>query len=216
MQHNGGVFSTMKRVIFVLIILFTFSSLFAVDPSFDQKTTPQTLTGYYDTGIYLSVSEYFYENWDNGYGINLDYTDDSNTINTALIAPTSTMLMEPGLQIGTFDLFILFLSYTSAKLTITHDKLVNTTGDEVDWELGVKYTLNNGTSLIDAASRMCLSSDSTLTSNSAQKSIVLNFSSTNTLASIQNGGLYFRLTSGSPVTENGFYESTIQFTLEAL
>ncbi len=206
----------MKKICLFLIILMISSLLFA-EVSSDQKTTPQTLTGYYDTGLYLYVSEFAYENWDNGYGINLDYTDDSNTINTALIAPTSTMLKEPGLQIGTFDLFILFISYTSARLTITHDKLTNTTtGDEVDWELGVKYILNNGASLVDTAARMCLSSDSTLTSNSAQKSIVLNFSSSNSLAAIQNGGLYFRLTSGSPVTENGFYESTIQFTLEAL
>lgn len=210
----------MKKILTILLFSICIFCLFAGNtPANDKKTVEQKISGYIDDITFLSISNFAYDNINEGKGINLNYTDESNTVNRYLITPTSEILTLPGLPIGTFSLIATFTENQSGgRLTITHDKLVNSSDPSVeyDYELGIKYSLNNGNTILDVPAKMCLSRNSTITSISGQKSVVINLPGENGIVSIQDAGIYFRLTKDSIVSVTGQYFSTVTFNLEAI
>ncbi len=209
-----------RKTLIALFLLFSISAAFCASPYDPYKT--QTISGFVDDISYLYVSPFRYEGIvSNGYeGINLDYTDTTND-ERYLIQPTDIALSSPGLQIGTFSILSTFIentSLTSVKLVISHTKLIhssNTTdAGKLDYELGVMYSLSNGSTIGSATAHMCYSTDSSL---SGAKSIEINlWNATTRMASIQDGNIYFRLAKDVTPTIAGQYTSVVTFALEAL
>ena len=156
------------------------------------------------------------------YGINLDYTDDSNPYRF-LIAPTTTALSTPGLEIGTLSAFLTLSQGHSAVLTVVHDRLRNSNSDysnvTVDYELSLVYSINMGSGE-DAisGSRFCLGLDHLTTPlsqiDSNRKMIVdIPYAS---VISIHDAGIYFRMNKDSSVFVPGQYSSSVVFELSVL
>ncbi|MBR2281357.1 MAG: hypothetical protein IJ863_01905 [Spirochaetales bacterium] len=139
-------------------------------------------------------------------GINLDYTD-SNNIYRNFISPTAASCTTPGLQIGTFSALVTFSADANdAVITITHDKLAHTELDNVfvDYELGIDYVVNSGAVLVSRATQICLSSGA----------IVIELPHSNSISSVHDAGIYFRLNKDSSVKIKGQYTSDVHIELE--
>ncbi len=210
----------MKRILLLSLLLI--SSLFIVfAATSDPACRAQMISGFIDDISFLYVTPYRYDSVsDNGYeGINLDYSDTSNTF-YGLIKPTETAFTHPGVVIANFSLLSTFIEAASqgaqnipaVKLTITHDKLLHTTDQtdygKLDYELAVLYTVNGGN---QEYTQYCLC-DTNASNNKIE--IDLNQYAVNNMVSIQNGNIYFRFASGAELTVVGQYESRITFTLE--
>lgn len=207
----------MKRVVLVLLLVFSSFSAYAETDPFKV----QTISGYIDDITYLYVSPFnFGTTVSNGYaGINLDYSDTSNDNpfknQVNLIKPISGNVL--GLQIGSFTVLTTYKSTAIAaiNLVITHTKLLHTTDTsaKLDYELGVLYSVSNG--IVDPQNppaevrEVCLS-----TETSPDNKIVISLLQGTKIAAIQNGYIYFRLKDTATVT--GQYESVVTFSLEAL
>ena len=214
----GGVYNTMKKLIVLLLIVFSMCSLFAVQNSTDPYRM-QTISGFIDDILYLNVSPFLYDGIvQNGYaGINLDHNDSANDFRY-LIQPTpSTPLQYPGLVIGTFSVLVTYknINLSTLKLIVTHNKLVHSNDNSVklDYELAVMYTLNDGSgnqnsAYVDIAA-FCYSEDA-----STNDKIEINLKQGSGVSSIQNANIYFRLKDGDTPTVTGQYYSTIKFSLE--
>ena len=211
----GGVYSTMKKLIILLLIVFSMCSLFAsLNPTDPYRV--QTISGFIDDILYLNVSPFLYDGIvQNGYaGINLDSSDSSNDFRY-LIKPT-TALSSPGLVIANFSVLVTYkhLELSTLKLVVTHTKLIHTNDNSVklDYELAVMYTLNDGSTTQNNAnqnvSKFCYSEDAT-----SNNSIEINLKQTSGVSSIQNGNIYFRLKNNETPTVTGQYYSTIKFSL---
>ena len=188
-----------------LIILFIHLALI---PTFaqDHSYKTQRVFGYIDDIIYLSVSPYKYANTTMGNytGIDLDYNDENNGFRY-LIQPSQN---SPGLQVGSFSILATFaISRKTATLTVTHSKLTlvgSNPAVAVDYELGIKYAISDGTGISNPEPSFCLSTSS----------IVLHI--TSQISTVMDGSIYFRLASGNDnkITEEGQYASTVTFFLE--
>jgi len=173
----------------------------------------------------------------NGYsGINLDYTDDDSTLTytsssgTAIsykymIIPTTERLTDLGLKVSTFTVYVTFTDEQSsgANVIIKHSKLYLKNSDgtldtsvSVDYELGALYAIDDGNEVGDYQQQICLSYDSTLTSLDVERKIVIALTSDQNKASIQDAGLFFRMTNNSFPTTGGQYTSNVVVTLEAI
>ena len=191
-----------KTTLIILFILIALIPAFALEHNY--KT--QRVFGYIDDIIYLSVSTYKYANTTlGGYtGIDLDYEDENNGFRY-LIDPSTT---SPGLQVGSFSILATFaISEKTATLTVTHTKLelVNSNPTvAVDYLLGIKYAISDGTSISNPDPTYCLSTGS----------IELHINSK--ISTVMDGSIYFRLASGNDnkITEEGQYSSTVTFRLE--
>ena len=177
----------------------------------------QTISGYIDDISYLYVSPFRYEDIvATGFaGINLDVNDTSNK-NRTQIAPSTTSLSQPGVQIGTFSVLATYTqssTITSVKLIITHNKLVHTTdpNTELEYELAVLYAIGNGTTTGSETKKYCYS-----TSATSNNRIEIDLSQSSKISAIQNGYIYFRLAKNQTATVAGQYESIVTFAMEAL
>ena len=193
----------MKKILIALFILLTLLPVAALD----HRKTSQRIFGYIDDIMYLSVSTYKYADTTMGSyrGINLDYTDKNNGFRY-LISPQTN---SPGLQIGSFSMLATFaVTQRSARLRVTHTKLVLETDSSVsvDYELGLMYSISNGSSITSPDPAFCLSDGS----------ITLNINSA--ISTVMDGSIYFRLANGdaNKVTEVGQYASTVTFILEVI
>ena len=225
----------MKRMIILFLLLILLSPVFADNtPSSDYQSFVQKIAGYIldneetytEDYTYLYVQEFIDPlgtgTSANGYqGINLDYTDADET----LTYTSSEKLTSLGLKISTFTVYVTFTTEqtSGAKLTISHSRLywkapdgtIDTTIG-VDYELGTLYSIDNGVRISDYTQQICLSAESTLTLLESEKRIIIPLTSTVGRASIQDAGLFFRMTTGSFPTESGQYVSTVTFSLEAI
>jgi len=206
-----------RRLLIILAILLLCLSFvgattaMAGDSNKNPDAIGQTLGGYIEEVFLIDISSPIYT----GEGFNLNVTDESNPYRFQL-APTSTALEAPGLMIGTFSIIT---SKTDIAIKITHTPLILHYDDGssasatewVDWELGVSW-------LVDGQPQvgMCLSSnwnaESSVPENLRKIIIPMNEGD----VYLQNSGLYFRLTSSSPVTKEGRYLSSVIFEVEDL
>ena len=217
----------MKRAILVSILLLV---ILFFGFSLSEKQKGQKLTGFIGVDPYFDlVPESFVSATQDGKkGINLDYADSSNP-HRYLISPTTNILTVEGVRIGQLSLLVSSIGndISSVRLIIEHDQLINqeVPNAKVDYELALKYTLarssvdsnsNSQHTEEDVPPVFCLSSDSENPYvDSSKKSINILFAiSSDSILSIQNAGLYFRLTKDSPVSVQGQYHSTATFTLE--
>ena len=109
---------------------------------------------------------------------------------------------------GSFSILATFaISKKTATLTVSHDKLTlvgSNPAVSVDYSLGIKYAISDGTGITNPDPSFCLSTGS----------IVLHI--TSLTSTVMDGSIYFRLASGNAnkITEEGQYSSTVTFTLE--
>ncbi len=221
MLGDCGVYGRMKRTLLLPLLLI--SSMFTVfAATSDPACRAQNISGFIDDISFLYVTPYKYNNIsDNGYeGINLDYTDTTNSFYN-LIKPTEgAPFSHPGVVIANFSLLSTFVEAAASgaqnipavKLTIIHDKLTHTTDQtdegKLDYELAVLYTVNGGETEYTS---YCYSNESE-TPNKIE--IDLNQYAVNNMVSIQEGNIYFRFANGVAPTVVGQYESRITFILE--
>ena len=194
----------MKKI--VLIAFFILITLLPV-AALDHRQSSQRIFGYIDDIMYLSVSTYRYADtaMGNYVGINLDSEDENNGFRY-LISPAHE---SPGLQIGSFSMLTTFaVQQRAARLTVSHTKLVldSNPSVSVDYELGILYSISDGSKITSPDPAFCLSTGS----------IVLNISST--ISTVMDGSIYFRLATGNEnkVSQAGQYSSTVTFNLEVL
>ena len=195
----------MKRMILILIALLIIlcPQLFAADvpQRYEMDNVSQMLLGYInvDTQLFLELDETFY---DAENGINLDINDSGNSAKF-LIAPSPNEL---GLRIGRFT--FIAQQGTSGKISITHTPLVLMTNNnvEVDYELGVSYSIANQSSV----QAFCTSS---VNGGADGKKIEINLADWVNTIYIKDGGIHFRLI--NPVVTEGEYTSTITFIFTA-
>ena len=190
-----------KLVVLFSMLMFLFSVSALIDP---YKV--QTIYGYIDDITYLKVDPFKYANttFGNYIGIDLDYNDASNGFRYQIM-PTDTPLTSAGLQIGTFSMLATFTSGNkTANLIVTHTKLIHDENSEimVDYELGLMYSISNGSGISNPPASMCLSTGR----------IVVPI--TSAISTVMDGNIYFRLTKGQNVTQTGQYSSTVTFNLE--
>ncbi len=191
-----------KTTLIILFILIVLIPAFALEHNY--KT--QRVFGYIDDIIYLSVSTYKFANTTlGGYtGIDLDYEDKNNGFRY-LIDPNSNT---PGLQVGSFSILATFaISKKTATLTVSHDKLTlvgSNPAVAVDYSLGIKYAISDGTTISNPDPTYCLSTGS------------IELHITSQISTVMDGSIYFRLASGddNKITEEGQYASTVTFRLE--
>ncbi len=207
----------MRKLLFILaIILLCLSSIGATtavagNENKNPEAIGQVLGGYIEEVFSIDISSPIYT----GNGFNLNFADDSNPYRFQL-APTATALEAPGLLIGTFSVIT---SKTDIAIKITHTPLVlhyddggtASATDWVDWELGVSWLVDG-----ELQVGMCLSSNwnSTVSVPENLRKIVIPMNEGDVY--LQNAGLYFRLTSSSPVTLEGKYLSSVIFEVEDL
>ena len=170
-----------------------------------HRQSSQRIFGYIDDIMFLSVSTYKYADTTMGnyVGINLDYEDENNGFRY-LIRPSQE---SPGLQIGSFSMLTTFaVTQRQARLTVSHTKLILDTNPSVsvDYELGIMYSISDGSSISNPEPSFCLSTGS----------IVLPINSR--ISTVMDGSIYFRLATGNEVTEAGQYTSTVTFNLEVI
>ena len=213
----------MKKIITSLTLLMVVFVAFAAVGARTATITDsakQTITGFIDGQIYLSAQNSSY--YSDPRGIDLNFENAENPARN-LIAPTVVPLTHPGLQIGTFTVISSVPNYS---VRITHTPLVRTrdsmgqavaNGEEVDYELGINYTVTrldeNNQEYNENITKMCLSAGGDPNIADATKKILVDLYG---VTMIQDAGVYFRLTSSSPVVVPGEYESTITFHLEPL
>ncbi|MBO4718128.1 MAG: hypothetical protein J5599_09545 [Spirochaetales bacterium] len=195
----------MKKFLLVLITIVTF--LLPLSATYDPYATQQ-VSGFIDDVTYLYISPFKYENvqYQQYYGIDLDYSNTSNG-HRFLIMPTDTQLTTPGLQIGTFKILATFVtSRRQANLVVTHGKLIHTVDSSVqlDYELAVQYAISDGESITRPAPTIGLSNTE------------MRISIATPIASVLEGNVYFRLANGVAATVAGQYTSSVTFTLEVL
>ena len=193
----------MKRFLLILITIVTF--LLPVSAIYDPYTTQQ-VSGFIDDVTYLYVSPYKYADvqYQNYYGIDLDYNNTSNG-HRFLIMPTENPLVTPGLQIGTFKILATFVtSKRQATLVVRHGELIHTMDSSVklDYELGVQYAISDGESITRPPATMCVSNTD------------MRIQVATPIASVLEGNIYFRLASGVSATRAGQYTSSVTFILE--
>ena len=193
----------MKRLLLFLITIVTF--LLPVSAITDPYATQQ-ISGFIDDVTYLYVSPYKYADvqYQEYYGIDLDYSNTSNG-HRFLIMPTNTPLETPGLQIGTFKILATFVtSRRHATLVVSHEKLIHTVDSSVqlDYELAVQYAISDGESITRPPATMCLSNTE------------MRIQVATPIASVLEGNIYFRLASGVAATRSGQYTSSVTFILE--
>ena len=203
MLCDCGVYNAMKKLLLFLITIVTL--LLPVSALYDPYATQQ-ISGFIDDVTYLYVSPYKYENvqYQNYYGIDLDYSNTSNG-HRFLIMPTETPLETPGLQIGTFKILATFVtSRRQATLVVRHEELIHTVDPSVklDYELGVQYAISDGESITRPPATMCLSNTD------------MRIQVATPIASVLEGNIYFRLASGVSATRSGQYASSVTFILE--
>lgn len=191
----------MKKALLVLIILFTAFSLFAWK-DLSYAASNQEIVAHINEVFELDLSSFYYTSLNEGKGLNLNINDDTNNFRY-LIAPTQTPKSVPGLLIANFSLIS---SSSDYRLTITHDKLVNTTDHNLvyDYELCTIYSVLKGSTMIQH----------TVYCTSNPDSSVLNFNEVQGILMLQNAGLYFRLC--TEVQDAGLYNSTVTLVLESL
>lgn len=195
----------MKKLLLVLVSIVTF--LLPVAATYDPYATQQ-VSGFIDDVTYLYVSPYKYADvqYQQYYGIDLDYSNTSNG-HRFLIMPTETPLTTPGLQIGTFKILATFVtSRKQANLVVTHEELIHTEDPSVklDYELAVQYAISDGESITRPAPTIGLSNTE------------MRISVATPIASVLEGNIYFRLATGVAATVAGQYTSSVTFTLEVL
>lgn len=191
----------MKKALVTLIILFTAFSLFAWK-ELNYAASNQEIVAHINEVFELDLSSFYYTSLNEGKGLNLNINDDTNNFRY-LIAPTQTPKSVPGLLIANFSLIS---SSSEYRLTITHDKLVNTTNHNLvyDYELCTIYSVLKGSTMIQH----------TIYCTSNPDSSVLNFNEVQGILMLQNAGLYFRLC--TEVQDAGLYNSTVTLLLESL
>lgn len=212
--------------------------------SFTQKIAGYILDNeenYTDDYTYLYVQDFMDPlgtgQSENGYhGINLDYTDEEDTLMYTsssgtnlsykyMISPTADRLQGLGLKISSFTVYVTYAQNQAngARLIITHTPLywrapsgtIDTT-IAVDYELGVLYSIDDGNNISDYSQQICLSSNSTLTPYEIDKRILIQLPNTTGKASVQDAGIFFRMTSGAFPTQTGQYVGDVTFSLEAI
>ena len=191
----------MKKALLVLIILFTAFSLFAWK-ELNYAASNQEIVAHINEVFELELSGFYYTSLNEGKGLNLNINDDTNNFRY-LIAPTQSPKTVPGLLIANFSLIS---SSSDYRLTITHDKLVNTTNHNLvyDYELCTVYSVLKDSTMIQH----------TVYCTSNPDSSVLNFDEIHGILMLQNAGLYFRLC--TEVQDAGLYNSTVTLVLESL
>lgn len=191
----------MKKVLVILIILFTTFSLFAWK-ELDYASTLQEIVAYINGVLDLELSGFYYTGINEGKGLNLNINDDTNNFRY-LIAPTQTPKSVPGLLIANFSLIS---SSSNYRLTITHDELINDSNHSIiyDYELCTIYSVLKDSSVIQH----------TVYSNSNPDSAILSFDEIHGVLMLQDAGLYFRLC--TEIQEAGLYHSTVTLVLESL
>ena len=191
----------MKKVIIALIVLFTTFSLFAWK-ELNYAANNQEIVAHINEVFELDLSSFYYTSLNEGKGLNLNINDETNNFRY-LIAPTQTPKSVPGLLIANFSLIS---SSSDYRLTITHDKLVNTTNHNLvyDYELCTIYSVLKGSTMIQ----------NTVYCTSNPDTSVLNFNEVQGILMLQNAGLYFRLC--TEVQDAGLYHSTVTLLLESL
>ena len=186
MLCDCGVYNAMKKILFFLIAIVTF--LLPVSALYDPYATQQ-LSGFIDDVTYLYVSPYKYENvqYQNYYGIDLDYSNTSNG-HRFLIMPTENALT----------------TRRQATLVVRHEELIHTVDPSVklDYELGVQYAISDGESITRPPATMCVSNTD------------MRIQVATPIASVLEGNIYFRLASGVSATRSGQYASSVTFILE--
>lgn len=212
--------------------------------SFTQKIAGYILDNeedYTDDYTYLYVQDFIDPlgsgQSENGYhGINLDYSDDEDTLTYSsasgtnlsykyMISPTAERLHELGLKISSFTVYVTYAQNQAngARLIISHTPLywrspsgaIDST-ISVDYELGALYAIDDGEHVSEYHQQMCLSSNSTLTSYEIERRIMIELPNTTGKASIQEAGLFFRMTDGSFPTHTGQYIGDVTLSLEAI
>lgn len=191
----------MKKVLVLIIILFVTFSLFAWK-ELNYAASNQGIVAHINEVFELELSGFYYTSLNEGKGLNLNINDDTNNFRY-LIAPTQTPKSVPGLLIANFSLIS---SSSNYRLTITHDKLVNTTDHNLvyDYELCTVYSVLKDSTMIQH----------TVYCTSNPDSSVLNFNEVQGILMLQNAGLYFRLC--TEVQDAGLYNSTVTLLLESL
>lgn len=191
----------MKKVLIAIIVLFTTFSLFAWK-ELNYAASNQEIVAHINEVFELDLSSFYYTNLNEGKGLNLNINDETNNFRY-LIAPTQTPKSVPGLLIANFSLIS---SSSNYRLTITHDKLVNTTNHNLvyDYELCTIYSVLKGSTMIQ----------NTVYCTSSPDISVLNFNEVQGILMLQNAGLYFRLC--TEVQDAGLYNSTVTLLLESL
>lgn len=212
--------------------------------SFTQKIAGYILDNeedYTDDYTYLYVQDFIDPlgsgQSENGYhGINLDYNDEEDTLTYSsaagtnliykyMITPTASRLQELGLKISSFTVYVTYAQNQAngARLIITHTPLywrspggTIDTSIAVDYELGVLYAIDDGNHVSEYSKQICLSSDSNLTQYEVERRILIQLPNTAGKASVQDAGLFFRMTSGAFPTEHGQYVGDVTFSLEAI
>ncbi len=183
----------------------------AGDSNKNPEAIEQVIGGYIDEVFSIDISSPIYT----GDGFNLNVADETNPYRFQL-APTATALETPGLMIGSFSVIS---SRTDIAIKITHTPLILHYDDGgsasatewVDWELGVSWVVDGQPQV-----GMCLSSNWNVASAVPEnlRKIVIPLNEGNVY--LQNAGLYFRLTSSSPVTREGKYLSSVIFEVEEI
>lgn len=209
-----------KTLLFIYILLVLSITLIYADTS---KKSTQDIIGFIGSETHFEVEgdPLLIAESGNKKGINLDYTDSTNTARY-LIAPTTNILSQAGLEIGHLSMIVASINntITTVKLKIKHTQLTKNDDPtvKVDYELALKYAVSRNTSstITQAPVEFCLSEDSTNPYISAsQKAITLTFLlAKDELMAIHNAGIYFRLTKDSPVSIEGQYYSIATFELE--
>ena len=191
----------MKKLVIALIVLFTAFSLFAWR-ELNYAASNQEIVAHINEVFELDLSGFYYTSINEGKGLNLNINDETNNFRY-LIAPTQTPKSVPGLLIANFSLIS---SSSDYKLTITHDKLVNTTDYNLvyDYELCTIYSVLRDSTMVQH----------TVYCTSNPDSSVLNFNEVHGILMLQNAGLYFRLC--TEVQDAGLYNSTVTLVLESL
>lgn len=191
----------MKKVLVSIIILFVTFSLFAWK-ELNYAASNQEIVAHINEVFELELSGFYYASLNEGKGLNLNINDDTNNFRY-LIAPTQNPKTVPGLLIANFSLIS---SSSDYRLTITHDKLVNTTNNNLvyDYELCTVYSVLRDSTMIQH----------TVYCTSNPDSSVLNFDEIHGILMLQNAGLYFRLC--TEVQDAGLYNSTVTLVLESL
>ena len=168
----------------------------------DFAARSSEIVAYIDEVLELDITGFYYAGINEGKGLNLNINDDTNNFRY-LVAPTQTPQSVPGLLIANFSLMS---SSSDYRLTISHNKLINSTNNSIvyDYELCTIYSVLKGSTMIERTI-YCLS---------APDNCVLNFNEIQGILMLQNAGLYFRLC--TEVQDAGIYNSTITLLLESL
>lgn len=201
----------MKKFVMFLAVMSMLFSAFAVEDTYRS----QKIFGYIDDLTYLYVSPFKYagSQYQNFYGIDLDYNDESNGFRYQIMPSAQTR--QPGLQIGTFSLLATFMKTArSANLVVSHTKLINETDSSamLEYDLAIMYSFSDGAGIYNPGTTKngspyyCYSTGTI--------SVPMTSSSSQSIATIMDGNIYFRLVDAvSSSTTPGQYSSTVTFSL---